>query len=75
LLFHVAKLGDIYLPVVTYLPAQLIPADAELRFRRRTNGGYHLRAHPHAKATAEHEGVATRFLDFLVGHVAQEVTS
>ena len=73
LLFHVAKLGDIYLPVVTYLPAQLIPDDAELRFRQKTNDHWHLRPQPRAKATAEHEKVATRFLDFLLAHVAQEV--
>lgn len=73
-LLHVARLGEeTYLPVVTYLPARLVPEGAELRFRRRVNRRWTALDTPRQEPTPEHTEVVTRFLDFLAGHVAQEV--
>ncbi len=72
-LFHVAKLGEEYYPVVSYFPARLIPAASELRFRRKTSQDrWELRRQPRATPSAAHEEVVTRFLDFLTSHVAEE---
>ena len=74
-LFHVAKLGEEHYPVVTYLPAHLIPDGAQLRFRRKGNHDtWALRGQPRSGPGKGHEEVVTRFLDFLTSHVAEEVT-
>jgi len=67
LLLHVAHVGSGYLPVLTYLPAQLLPDGAELRFKQRPD---HRPPHNPLIAT-----VVTRFLDDLHGKkLIEEVT-
>lgn len=74
-LFHVAKLGEDFYPVVTYLPARLIPDGAELRFRRKANREHwELRRQPRSTPSPDHEEVVTRFLHLLTSRLAQEVT-
>lgn len=66
LLLHVAHVGSGYLPVLTYLPAQFLPAGAQLRFKRRPNRP------PYNPLIST---VVTRFLDDLAGkRLIQEVT-
>ena len=55
LLLHVARLGDEWFPVFTYIPSRLIPAGAKLAFKSKAV----------ERDVAEQQQVVTRFLDDL----------
>lgn len=57
LLLHVAKLGELYLPVLTHLPSAFLPAGKSLKFKRSP---------PKSQIpTTHHLGIVDRFLDDL----------
>jgi CRISPR-associated protein Cmr1 len=59
LLLHVSHFGDRFYPVLTYLPAALLPADAEPSFKREAQP-------PSRPVTRRQLGIVGRFLDELV---------
>lgn len=61
LLVHIAHLDEGYLPVLTHLPARLLPDGAELTFKPGNKDDHP----PRAAATAVHDGVVGEFLDDL----------
>jgi CRISPR type III-B/RAMP module RAMP protein Cmr1 len=57
LLLHVSKLGDSYVPVLTYLPARFLPKGGDFKFRGPFLGLY--------PATPLQRSIITRFLEDL----------
>jgi CRISPR type III-B/RAMP module RAMP protein Cmr1 len=66
LLLHVSQFGRLFVPVLTYLPAEFLPAGARLRFQNHSS--------PSFAMTAGQQGIIEEFLaDLLKKRLIQEV--